>query len=35
VIYYFAIITYVMMPRDDPSETECPCLRVGCHNGDS
>jgi hypothetical protein len=32
VMYYIAIITSVMMPQDDPGETECPCLRAGCHN---
>jgi hypothetical protein len=31
-MYYFEIITSVMMPRDDLSETNCPYLRVGCHN---
>jgi hypothetical protein len=31
VIYYFAIITFVIMPRTDPSETNCPYLRVGCY----
>jgi hypothetical protein len=31
VMYYFTIITYLMMHRDDPGETECPCLRTGCH----
>jgi hypothetical protein len=30
-MYYSAIITFVIMPRDDPSETGCPCLMVGCH----
>jgi hypothetical protein len=33
VMYYFAIITSIMMPRDDPGETEHPCLREGCHRG--
>jgi hypothetical protein len=28
VMYYFVIITSVMMPRDDPGETEHPCLRM-------
>jgi hypothetical protein len=32
VIYYLAIITYVMMPHGDPDETNRPCLRAGCHN---
>jgi hypothetical protein len=31
VMYYFAIITFIMMPRGDPGETNQPCLRVGCH----
>jgi hypothetical protein len=31
VMYYFAIITSLMMPRDDPSETNRSCLRAGCH----
>jgi hypothetical protein len=31
VMYYSTIITSAMMPRDDPGETEHPCLRVGCH----
>jgi hypothetical protein len=31
VMYCFAIITYVMMPHDDLSETNCHCLRAGCH----
>jgi hypothetical protein len=29
VMYYFAIITSVMMPHDHPGETNHPCLRVG------
>jgi hypothetical protein len=33
VIYYFPNITSIMMPRDDPGETNCPCLRMGCHTG--
>jgi hypothetical protein len=32
VIYYFAIITSVMMPRGDPSETNWPCLRARHHS---
>jgi hypothetical protein len=32
VVYYSTIITSVMMRRDDPGETERPCLRTGCHN---
>jgi hypothetical protein len=32
VMYYFAIITSVMMPCDDSGETYRSCLRVGCHN---
>jgi hypothetical protein len=31
-MYYFALITSVMTARDDPSETNHPCLRVGCHS---
>jgi hypothetical protein len=31
-MYYFAIITSVMMPRDDPGETNRPYLRAGCHS---
>jgi hypothetical protein len=31
VIYYFVIITSIMMPRDNPDETNRPCLRIGCH----
>jgi hypothetical protein len=31
VMYYFVIITSVMMPRDDPDETNRPYLRAGCH----
>jgi hypothetical protein len=31
VMYYFAIITSIMMPRRDPGETNRPCLRAGCH----
>jgi hypothetical protein len=31
VMYYFAIITSVMMPRRVPDETNHPYLRVGCH----
>jgi hypothetical protein len=30
VMYYFVIITYVMLPRDDPGEMNRPCLRAGC-----
>jgi hypothetical protein len=30
-MYYFTIITSVMMPRGDPDETNRPCLRAGCH----
>jgi hypothetical protein len=26
------IITSVMTPCDDPSETNYPCLRAGCHS---
>jgi hypothetical protein len=29
VMYYIAIITSVMMPQDDPGETECPCVKGG------
>jgi hypothetical protein len=32
VMYYFAIITSVMMPRDDLGETNRSCLRAGCHS---
>jgi hypothetical protein len=32
VMYYFAIITPVMMPCGDPGETNHPCLRTGRHN---
>jgi hypothetical protein len=32
VMYYFAVITFVMMPHDDPGETNHPCLRAECHN---
>jgi hypothetical protein len=32
VMYYFVIITSVMMPRDDPGETNRSYLRVGCHS---
>jgi hypothetical protein len=35
VIDYYAIITFVMIPRDDPGKTECPCLRAGCHSSDT
>jgi hypothetical protein len=31
VIYYSTIITSVIIPCDDPDETERPCLRAGCH----
>jgi hypothetical protein len=31
VIYYFAIITSIIMPCDDLGETNHHCLRVGCH----
>jgi hypothetical protein len=31
VMYYFAIITSVMMPRDDPGETNHPYLWAECH----
>jgi hypothetical protein len=31
VMYYFEIITSIMMPRDDPGETNRPCLRAGCN----
>jgi hypothetical protein len=31
VMYYFAIITSIMMPCDDPGKPNHPCLRVGCH----
>jgi hypothetical protein len=34
VMYYFAIITSIMMPRDDPGETNRPYLRAGCHKND-
>jgi hypothetical protein len=30
-MYYFAIITFAMMPCDDPGETNRPCLRAGRH----
>jgi hypothetical protein len=33
VMYYFAIITSVMLPREDPDKTNRPWLRVGCHKG--
>jgi hypothetical protein len=29
VMYYFTIITSVMMPRGHPGEMNCTCLRVG------
>jgi hypothetical protein len=32
VMYYFTIITSVMMPRRDLGETNQPCLRAGYHN---
>jgi hypothetical protein len=32
VMYYFAIITSIMMHIDDPGETNHPCLRAGCHS---
>jgi hypothetical protein len=31
-MYYFAIITSVIMSRGDPGETNRPCLRTGCHS---
>jgi hypothetical protein len=31
MLYYFVIITSVMMPYDDPGETNHPYLRVGYH----
>jgi hypothetical protein len=34
VMYYYAIITSVTMPCDDPGDTNRPCLREGCHNHD-
>jgi hypothetical protein len=32
VMYYFTIIISIMMPRDDPGETNRPCLRAERHN---
>jgi hypothetical protein len=32
VMYYFIIITSVIMSYDDSDETNCSCLKVGCHN---
>jgi hypothetical protein len=31
-MYYFTIITPVMVSRGGPGETNHPCLRVGCHS---
>jgi hypothetical protein len=31
VIYYFVIITFVMMHHKDPGKTNHPYLRAGCH----
>jgi hypothetical protein len=31
-MYYFAIITSIMMPLDDPGETNRSCLMAGHHN---
>jgi hypothetical protein len=32
VMYYFTIITSVMMPHGDPGETNRLCLRAGCYS---
>jgi hypothetical protein len=32
VMYYFTIITSLMILRDDPGETTWPCLRARGHN---
>jgi hypothetical protein len=31
-MYYFTIITSVMVPRDEPGEMNNPCLSAGCHS---